>query len=395
MPDYFWRRRLRKQARQIILNLPNLPEDIDDNVFIALAAQAAEQDKKSGAYDEFMFSEDGYASMPFEDSVDEFLALQIERTPERQGRAELPHKLRIEHFKGWVAHSERLVEESKAELEAVGGLVEDEVRILAGEKQGHEGANWQGIAPEVTSKSRHVSRRLIGWFVFLLIAGIDFGVVLFSLMQITPTFKEALLFTFPAVGVQILFPHLVGRAISAIQRKKGQALKEVIVAISVGVSWVLYIVGMTMLRMNLLEFYYKKTNKKQMPDDIYYGTFILTVFILVGLGLWVMIRSMADNPHEEKYSRLQFVQLSKKRKLRRNLKKLAKAQALVANEEKALAEVSAQWENRAAKYPVLGESAKSAYRRAIVNQEGQPEFTTTYLPKDRSGKKGKRDTNGI
>lgn len=395
MPDFFWRRRLRKQGKQILLNLPALPEDIDDNIFIALAAQAAEQDKKSGAYDEFMFSEDGYAAMPYEVSVDEFLALQIERTPERQGRAELPHKLKIEHFKSWVEHRQRLVDEAEAELSAVGGLVEEEKQILEGEKRGHDGGDWTGIAPEVTSKSRHVSRRLIGWLIFVLVAGIDFGVVLFSLMQITPTFREALLFAFPAVGVQILFPHLVGKAIAAFQRKKERAVKEIVVAIGVGLSWILYIVGMTMLRMNLLEFFYKKRNKKMMPDDIYYGAFILTVFILVGLGLWVMIRAMSDNPHEDKFSRLKFVQLSKKRKLRRALRKLAQAQSLVANEEKALAEVSAQWENRAAKYSVLGESAKSTYRRAIVNQEGNPDFTTTYLPKESVRKKSGRETNGF
>jgi hypothetical protein len=391
MPDFFWRRRLRKQERQIILNLPNLPDDIDDNVFIALAAQAAEQDKKSGAYDEFMFSEDGFASMPFEDGVDEFLALQIERTPERQGRAELPHRLRIEHFKSVVEDRQRVADEAQAELEAVGVLLDDEKLVLNGTQEGQEGGNWKGIPPEVTSKSRHVSRRILGWFIFLLIAGVDFGVVLFSLNEITPSFKEALLFTFPAVGVQILFPHLVGRSIGIIQRKTGQALKEIIIAISIGTSWLLYVVGMSMLRMNLLEDFYKQKQKHAMPDSIYYSTFILTVFIMVGLGLWVLIRSMSDNPHEDKFSRLRFVHLSKQRKLRRALKGLAKAQALVANEQEALSEVTAQWRNRAAKYPILGESAKSTYRRAIVNQEGQPEFTTTYLPKDRNSKKQRRD----
>jgi hypothetical protein len=65
------------------------------------------------------------------------------------------------------------------------------------------------------------------------------------------------------------------------------------------------------------------------------------------------------------------------------MKSLSKAEAAVEAEKRALEEVSAQWRNRAEKYTVLGESAKSAYRRALVNQVGVPEFTTSYLPKEK------------
>jgi hypothetical protein len=36
--------------------LPPLPEDVDDNLYLASAAHAAVTDFKSGAYDEFLFS---------------------------------------------------------------------------------------------------------------------------------------------------------------------------------------------------------------------------------------------------------------------------------------------------------------------------------------------------
>ena len=87
--------------------------------------------------------------------------------------------------------------------------------------------------------------------------------------------------------------------------------------------------------------------------------------------------------------------MAKGRKLRRALKGLAKAEAAVAAEEQALAEVSAQWENRASKYPILADSAKSTYRRALVNQEGTPDFTTKYLPKEKGffKKPGKEKPN--
>jgi Tfp pilus assembly protein PilO len=154
----------------------------------------------------------------------------------------------------------------------------------------------------------------------------------------------------------------------------------------------MYIAAMTILRMELLIKWYRETNLEEMPQLLQVATSIFSVFILVGLGAWVMIRAMQDNPDELKQSKIKFVFTNAKSKLRKSLKKLAKAEAAVAAEEKLLAEISAQWDNRAARYPEVGESAKSAYRRALVNQAGTPEFTTTYLPKDKfSLRRPKRD----
>ena len=383
MPDLFWRGRLRRQAKKIVLNLPNLPEDLDDNVFIALATQAAQADKASGAYDEFMFSEDGYDKMPYEDSVDEFLALQIERTPERAGRAELPHLLRLEYFNKLVEDRKRAADDAQAEVEAAAALIGEEAQVLSGEREGESGGRWKGVAPDTLTKSKHVGRRTASWLIFLIVAAVDALVVFYSLRLLTPTEEEARFFTAPAVGVQILFPHLVGKAISALRAKDTDRRREIVIAVSVGVSWLAYVAGMTFLRFNLLQTLYFDKYQKNMPSGLAIATFIISLFILVGLGAWIMIRAMSENPHEGKYSRLRFSYLSKKRKLRRKLRQVNQAEALVAGEEKALEEVRAQWKNRAEKYVQVGEIAKSTYRRALVNQIGTPDFTTSYLPKEK------------
>lgn len=383
MPDFFWRRRLRKQERLIVMSLPNLPNDIDDNVFIATGVSAAEQDKKSGAYDEFMFSEDGFAAMPYEQSVDEFINLQIERNPERQGRAELPHRLRLEYFKSRVERKRKRVEDSEAELEAVKKLIQTEDEILSGAALGEGETHWTGTRPDITSKSKHVTKRLLGWLVFCIVAAIDAFVIFLSLRLLTHTEFEAQLFTLPAVGVQILFPHLVGRALAGLKRKTEKRTEEMAIAVGVGISWLVYVIAMTIIRINFLEAKYIEQNDVPMPANIKFAAFILSLFILIGLGSWLMIRAMAENPHEMKYSRLTYVTFAKTRKLRRAQKSLSKAEADVSAEEAALEEVTAQWLNRAAKYPDLAESAKSTYRRALVNQEGTPEFTTQYLPKEK------------
>lgn len=386
MPDFFWRRRLRKQERLIVMSLPNLPNDIDDNVFIATGVSAAEQDKKSGAYDEFMFSEDGFAAMPYEQSVDEFINLQIERTPERKGRAQLPHQLRLEYFKNRLKDRQRVVDEVKSEVEAVEKLLGDEKEILTGAVKGEEGADWTGVTPDTTSKSKHATQRLIGWSIFVIVAALDFMVILYSLRRVVNNQDEAVMFAIPTAGVQILFPHLVGRAIGALRRKDSDKGKEKLIAFGVGAAWLFYVVGMTVLRGDLLKTLYFDRYHHDMPAIVYVSLLIISALILVGLGSWVLIRAIDENPHVQKYSRLRYVALAKNRKLRRALKKLSKAEAAIAAEEKALEEVSAQWDNRAEKYPVLAQSAKSTYRRALVNQEGTPEFTSTYLPNDKKSK---------
>jgi len=102
--------------------------------------------------------------------------------------------------------------------------------------------------------------------------------------------------------------------------------------------------------------------------------------ILVGLGLWVLIRALNANPHRNRFSRLKYVYFNKQRSLRRAEARKAKAEADLEAELKVLAEVSEQWDKRAQSYSQVSEAAKSVYRRALVNQQGAPEFTTEYLP---------------
>ena len=390
MADLFWRRRLKKQERQILLSLPNLPADIDDNVFIATGVSAAEQDRRSGAYDEFMFSEDGFAAMPYELSVDEFIDLQIQRTPERQGRAELPHRLRLEYFKARAERLQVKVDDARKELAIVGDLVSEEGSVLEGVTEGENESKWKGVKPDVTSKTKHATRRLFAWLIFLAVGAIDAVIIFLSLRELTDTESEAFWFMLPAVGVQVLFPHIVGKSLGSLRRKQSKRAEDIVIAVTVGAFWLTYVYAMTIIRINFLKKSYFDANSEEMPGNLQTAAFILSLFILIGLGSWLMIRAMSENPHEQKYSRLRYVTLAKNRKLLRAQKSLSKALADVTAEEAVIAEIAAQWTNRAAKYPEVAQSAKSTYRRALVNQQGAPEFTATYLPKEQSNLKKNR-----
>ncbi len=393
MADLFWRIRVKRRARKILLALPDLPSDIDDNVFIALGTQAAEADKNSKAYDEFLFSEEGYEQMPYEDSVQEILSLQQARTPERKGRAELPLRMVIEYIEKLIEVHKRNVTDAEEERDAIKQQLVEESEILTGSKKGEHGGFWEGVAPDTTSRWKHITGVLREWATLVLVAAADALVVFLSLRTITSNQDEALMLSAPAIGVQILFPHLVGKAIADARSKNSRSVKDWIIAGVVMAAWGGYVYGMTVLRFNLMMDFYVTRYNKPMPDDIQIAVFIFSLLILIGLGLWILIRSMNSNPHKSRYSRLLFVYFNKLRSLRVAESRLQKTEADLEASLKQLAAISEQWDKRAASYAQVGESAKAVYRRALVNQQGTPVFTTEYLPESKFKIKRTRKQN--
>jgi hypothetical protein len=394
MADLFWRIRVKRRARKILLALPDLPSDIDDNVFIALGTQAAEADKNSKAYDEFLFSEEGYEQMPYEDSVQEILSLQQARTPERKGRAELPLRMVIEYIEKLIEVHKRNVVDAGEERDAIKQQIVEESEILTGSKKGEHGGFWEGVAPDTTSRWKHITGVLREWATLVLVAAADALVVFLSLRTITSNQDEALMLSAPAIGVQILFPHLVGKAIADARSKNSRSVKDWIIAGVVMAAWGGYVYGMTVLRFNLMMDFYVTRYNKPMPDDIQIAVFIFSLLILIGLGLWILIRSMNSNPHKSRYSRLLFVYFNKLRALRVAESRLQKTEADLEASLKQLAAISEQWDKRAASYPQVGESAKAVYRRALVNHQGTPVFTTEYLPESKFKiKKSRKQSN--
>ena len=392
MAELFWRTRLKRRARKIILSLPDLPADIDDNVFIALGTQAAEADKTSKAYDEFLFSEEGYEQMPYEDGIDEILSLQKARAPERQGRAELPIQMHIEYLSKIVESKLRDVQEAEEKVGEASEQVKQEHAYLSGDAKGEEGGNWEGIASDTTSRSKHVTNVLKEWLVFILVAGADATVVYFSIYSIMPRVAEALMFSAPAIGVQLLFPHLTGKAIANYRANKETNAQDFWIALGIGLSWFAYVLSMSILRFQLLQANYAASHKKapEMPILLQFAAGVFTFLILLGLGAWVLTRAMKANPHKHKVARLSFVEYGAKNNLRNATKKLGKAQSRLKEAELLLAQITNQWELRPKSYDQVGEAAKSVYRRALVNQVGAPEFTTEYLPEEKFTIKGKQ-----
>jgi hypothetical protein len=383
MAQLFWRTRLKRRARKIILSLPDLPSDIDDNVFIALGTQAAEADKTSNAYDEFLFSEEGYEQMPYEDGVDEVLTLQEQRNAERKGRATLPIRMRIEYLEKLIEDNKLAVIDAETQRDSVAADLEKELQILSGSTRGEDGGVWEGAAPDTTSRAKHIAERIKEWGIFVIVGAADAFVVFLSLRAITTNEQEAFWLSGPAIGVQILFPHLVGRAIAEARSKRERRAKDWTVATIVALAWGGYVFAMTVLRTDLIADFYFQRYQKPLEGNLEIAVFIFSVLILVGLGLWVLVRALSANPHKNKYSRLKYVYFNKQKSLRKAEAAKAKAEADLEAELKILAEVTDQWEMRAQSYGQVSEAAKSVYRRALVNHLGTPEFTSEYLPESK------------
>lgn len=402
MPDLFWKRRIRKNVKAFLRSQPAIPAPLDENMFLVEAAQAAIADRNSNAYDEFMFSEDGYEKTPYEDAIDEIVDLHKTHIPQRQSSSVLETSLELDYRKSKVTAAEKAVNDAEIELQRVTDLIQEEDKVLSGEKFGDSGSKWRGQAPDTTSRSRHVSRRLIEWSIFLLVAAVDAVVVYFSLKAIVGV-REAIWFSIPVIGVQILFPHLSGSAIRNFAKSKPETgwgkwylpLKQfdLYLALLVFLAWLGYVWAMMILRFNVMKALIQNT-PTVLTEELKLAIQILSLFLLIGYGLWILIRAIRHNPHETKSSRLQFIQKSKTSKLNRKLRNLAKTVAAVESVAQRLDRLIAEnWSIEEQKHEHLRETAKSVYRRSLANAYGDPEFTTKYLPKSKFQFKKNRAEN--
>lgn len=389
MADIFWKFKVNRAAKTAQKSFPNLPSDIDDNVFLALSSQAAQADKDSGAYDEFHFSEDGFEKMPYEDSTDELLDHQIERTAVRADRASLVHELTIQHLEKRVEGFENKSEDIRSQIAAVEAQLEVEREILSGERRGEDGGTWIGVPPDVTSQGRHAFKQFLNWVTFIAVAAVDGFVIFLSLRLITPTESEAFQLTFPTVAVQVLFPHLVGHAWAKFRSGSKKRIQFMVEALLVFCAWSFFVFAMTQIRFNLIKDSYFRAKSEPLENNqlLSLSILIFSALILIGLGAWLMIKSMHTNPHETKYSRLMFVYFGRVKQLRRAEKRTLNARASLESEATKLGSVRSQWSARSKDYRTLGKAAKSAYRRALVNSFGEVEYTNAYLPEDRFKRK--------
>jgi len=369
--------------------LPVLPDAVDDNVYLAAASKAGELDKSSGAYDHFLFEDKSMTAMPFEQAVDAHMSLVSLRLEDLGRRELLNVQKQTLAGKAEVEVSQIRLDRISQNLENMQGKLLEQERILNEERPGRHGLMWPGTIPELTTKINGYSKVFSPYLVFLLVGLVDVLIVYYSLNNI-PGFNnwEPIFFAAPVIGVQLVFPHLIGQRLALLSHGTLEKVRNKLEAAILFVVWITFAVALTQIRMLYIEKLAFEDNEPL--NDILFAILWITNFLmLVGLGSWLLLLESRRNHHEHAALRIK-IRMEKLRDQRNSaLETLERAKSRIPSLELAESVASASYEDAVHRAgSSLAEAAKAVYRRSLVNQVGTAEFTAAYLSSE-SMKKGK------
>jgi hypothetical protein len=376
-----FRRRRRLHAPLIDFGgLPNLADGIDDNLYLASAAKAAEIDFKSGAYDKFLFSEDGLRRMPYEVAIESHLALINQRLADAGRRQSLRREAAVLDLETKISKAEAKLARNDKQIENIESQIVYEESILSGLTQGIDNADWRDPKPQLASPLS-VFMRIAAPIITLIVASlVDLAIIQASLDSI-PGFKfvEAWMFTAPAVAMQVVFPHLIGLRLGRILRNaEGKLAKAVELSILL-ILWLAFAFGLTQLRMNFIVTQASNGGDGDITPEL--GRWLLTssLLMLVALGGWLIFAASRHNPHESNFLKLNFALMNRKSaEIKLGAKVADYSNEIAALKQAEKTAIQAFEDAREAALNQLKQAALDIYRRALINHTGDPDFTSTY-----------------
>ncbi len=360
--------------------LPNLADGIDDNLYLASAAKAAEIDFKSGAYDKFLFSEDGLRRMPYEVAIESHLALINQRLADAGRRQSLRREAAVLDLETKISKAEAKLARNDKQIENIESQIVYEESILSGLTQGIDNADWRDPKPQLASRLS-IFMRIAAPIITLIVASlVDLAIIQASLDSI-PGFKfvEAWMFTAPAVAMQVVFPHLIGLRLGRILRNaEGKLAKAVELSILL-ILWLAFAFGLTQLRMNFIVTQASNGGDGDITPEL--GRWLLTssLLMLVALGGWLIFAASRHNPHESNFLKLNFALMNRKSaEIKLGAKVADYSNEIAALKQAEKTAIQAFEDAREAALNQLKQAALDIYRRALINHTGDPDFTSTY-----------------
>ncbi len=377
----FWRSRKSDISnRSEFVGLPSIPDPIDDNLYLASAVKAAILDKESGAYDEFLFSEDGISEMPFEESLDSHLGLVSHRIADQGRRELLVRQQRVIEGNSRLALAEASEKRAEFEFQEVQKRIDYQVSILAGEKEGKSNLTWKDSIPEFTSTLDARFKLAIPSLIFVLVGVVDLGIIWRSFIGIGFKDVEAIIFAFPAIGIQLIFPHLIGDRIRQNHHGDDSRKRNFIEIVVLGILWILFVGTMTQVRLQYLDMKAFNETGNNLPDPIYVSLMILNFLMLIGLGSVLILLTVRTNPHFREYSRLQILSAKKQKELERAQIEVEQARNALPILEYSHDVTKTSFEEASGEVNrSLAKASRNVYRRALVNKYGDTDFTNSYL----------------
>ncbi|NBX24145.1 MAG: hypothetical protein EBR52_08620, partial [Microbacteriaceae bacterium] len=174
MREWWRNRRAEKTSNTLIL--PET-EHVDDRALVTGSVDAARTDVTSGAYDLHMFSDENFAEMPYEQVVDDQLALTRIRLFKIARTTVLRHTQRLNRAQ---AHVDKLTARHDGVLRQIALKTEklnEQLEILNGTRTGRAGLNWPGTPPNQTTLTSAYFRLLAPYAVFFVVGCVDLGVI--------------------------------------------------------------------------------------------------------------------------------------------------------------------------------------------------------------------------
>ncbi|MEY2673621.1 MAG: hypothetical protein RLZZ514_186 [Actinomycetota bacterium] len=377
-----FRRRRRLHAPLIDFGgLPNLADGIDDNLYLASAAKAAEIDFKSGAYDKFLFSEDGLRRMPYEVAIESHLALINQRLADAGRRQSLRREAAVLDLETKISKAEAKLARNDKQIENIESQIVYEESILSGLTQGIDNADWRDPKPQLASRLS-VFMRIAAPIITLIVASaVDLAIIQASLNSIPGfDFIEAWMFTAPAVAMQVVFPHLIGLRLGRILRNaEGKLAKAVELSILL-ILWLAFAFGLTQLRMNFIVSQAANGGDGDITPEL--GRWLLTssLLMLVALGGWLIFNASRHNPHESNFLKLNFALMTRKNaEIKLGAKVADYTNEIAALKQAEQTAIQAFEDAREAALNQLKQAALDIYRRALINHVGDSDFTSAYV----------------
>ena len=345
--------------------------------------QAADNDAQSNSLDQYIFHGDGVDvpggyKTPFEHAIEPEMKAQASRIRDLGRRDVLAASaVQLEIEEESVRTSKQL-ELLKQKISATREAISQEVQVLDGEKLGEGGVFRPGVKPNFHGVNgfwgayRHV-------LVYALVGLVDAGVLWRSLEFIfAGNGVEAIIFSIPAIGVQVIFPHFIGEKLNLLLHGTKKKARELTFLAALVAAWAGFVSSISYIRIMHLgeQLASEQADDRNLVAKIQ-SLQIFTPIVLIGLGLWLILEVVKHNRHE-----VNFVKLSRlnSRLTKLSLKKESDLDRLRLREEqqaKAVASLKASVADHAevveSIFPV---ASRQLYRRQLVNSMGDPDFTT-------------------
>ena len=260
-------------------------------------------------------------------------------------------------------------------------------QILEGTIPGRDGIRRPGQLLAAGNPFSDFFRIHSAFFTLLLVGLVDAGVLIISLADLLGASVEGLLFSIPAIGIQVLFPHLIGEKLALVLGASAKRKSEAWFMALLLLVWGSFVAFVSIIRGNFVSQEKLTAARKLIASGvpvnesaIQLEIFTLQLFIpvvLAGLGIWLIFHAYRSNPHELEFLKLKKTQLRESRELNRAVTHRSNFSERLKIQKAALESLKDLNQSHLDVMDGLyAKTGNQVYERVLVNVFGNPDFTT-------------------